>query len=170
MGVLLRAGVEVDDPCIQNAVKTLVTPEIAGQHKNHFTAGDALDADGCIMFRKPKEFGGSYMGPFNYGWHSLNPIESQDLQRMVNDPKNRFRFGFYIKDLAGHPIWALQTLQPYEFFAEMLEKNTLMDNMTDKSLTGFKYLWGIEPNWRNKVSIKCDLTYRILNTCWRVLA
>ena len=41
--------------------------------------------------------------------------------------------------------------------------------MTDKALTGFRCLWVIEPNWRNKTSIKCDLTYRILNACWRVL-
>jgi len=269
MGVLLRSGLEAKSVPVQKAVNALVTPEIAGQHKSHFAAGDALDADGrggnrsitawilsttgfpedkqplsdeinlalghlygsraynsiddftkqgtkfryykpavmfpganhieilrnthswqsrenlqtakksmenCyaivkdiegyIMFRKPKEFGGSYMGPFNYDWQSLNPIETHDLLRMVNNPKNRFQFGFYIRSLGRHPMWAIQTAQPYEFFADMLEKDTLMDNMTDKALSGFKYLWGIEPNWRNKTSVKCDLTYRILDTCW----
>jgi len=273
MSVLLRSGVEAKNIHVQKAVNALTAPEIAVRHKNHFAAGDALDADGrggnksitawilstagfseekqpladeiklsfdhlygalehggiddftkqgtkfryykpsikfpganhigilanthswqspenlqaakesmknCymimkdiegyIMFRKPKEFGGSYMGPFNYDWQSLTPIETHDLQRMVNNLKNRFQFGFYIRSLSRHPSWAIQTIQPYEFFAEMLEKDTLMDNMTDKALTGFKYLWGIEPNWRNKLSVKCDLTYRILNTCWPVLA
>ena len=272
MSVLLRSGVEAKNIHVQKAVNALTTSKIAMQHKNHFAAGDALDADGrggnksvtawilsttgfsenkkplsdeimlsldhlcgaleynsiedfteqgtkfkyykpfikfpganhigilantcswqsdenlvaaksamknCylimksvedhIMFRKPKEFGGSYMGPFNYGWQSLNPIDMQGLQRMVNNTKNRFQFGFYVRDLSRHPMWAIQTTQPYEFFAEMLEKDTLMDNMTDKALTGFKYLWGIEPNWRNKLSVKCDLTYRIFNICWHVL-
>ena len=109
------------------------------------------------------------MGPFNYGWQSLNPIGIQDIQRMANNTKNRFQFGFYIRNLSRHPIWAIHTTQPYEFLAEMLEKDTLMDIMTDKALTGFKYLWGIEPNWRNKTSVKCDLAYRILDTCWSVL-
>jgi hypothetical protein len=272
MSVLLRSGLETDSAPVQKAVNALITSEIANQHKNHFAAGNALDADGrggnnsitalilsktgfpedkqplldeiklslehlygalehtskddftkqgakfryykpsvkfpganhigilantrswqstenlrtakmamthCymltkdvegyIMFRKPKEFGGSYMGPFNYGWQSLNPIETQDIQRMMNDQRNRFRFGFYIRDLSGHPMWALQTAQPYGLLAEMLENDTLMDNITAKALTGFRYLWGIEPNWRNKTSIKCDLTYRILNTCWSIL-
>jgi hypothetical protein len=272
MSVLLRSGVEENSDPVLKAVNALITPAIANQHKNHFAAGDALDADGrggnksitawilatagfpedssplsdeitlslkhlsgalehrdikdftkqgskfkyykpsvkfpganhigilanthiwqtdenlitvkkamthCyllmknvadyIMFRKPKEFGKSYMGPFNYGWQSLNPIEMQDFQKMVNNAKNRFQFGFYIRDLSGHPMWAIQTTQPYEFLADMLEKDTLMDLMTGKALTGFKYLWGIEPNWRSKTSVKCDLIYRILNTCWRVL-
>ncbi len=272
MSVLLRSGVEANSDPVQRAVNALVTPEIANRYKNHFAAGDALDADGrggnksitaCIlattgfsegrpplsdeitlsfehlrgalehkhiddftkqgskfkyykpsvkfpganhigilanthswqteenlktaktamthcyllmkdvegyiMFRKPKEFGGSFMGPFNYGWQSLNPIEMKDLQRMVNNTKNRFQFGFYLRDLSGHPKWAIQTTQPYEFLAEMLEDDALMDIMTDKALTGFKYLWGIEPNWRNKTSVKCDLVYRVLNICLSVL-
>ena len=272
MSVLLRSGVEVKSNPVQKAINALTEPDIANQHKNHFAAGNALDADGrggnkaiiawilsttnfpedkqplsdeiklsfdhlCgalaykniddftkqgskfkyykpsvkfpganhigilantlswqsdenlvtakaamknsysimkdidgyIMFRKPKEFGGSYMGPFNYGWQSLSPIEISDLQRMVHNTKNRFQFGFYIRDLSGHPKWAIQTTQPYEFLAEMLENDTLMDIMTDKALTGFRYLWGIEPNWRNKTAVKCDLIYRVINTCWPIL-
>jgi hypothetical protein len=272
MGVLLRLGVEANNPHIQKAVNALITPEIAKQHKNYFAAGDALDADGrggnksitawilstvnfpedrqplsdeiklsfdhlsgaleytdiddftkrgtkfryyktsvkfpgenhiCIlanthswqsiqklkiakaaitncytimkdiegyiMFKKPKEFGSSFMGPFNYGWQTLGAVEMKDLQRMVNNTKNRFQFGFYIRSLIRHPMWAIQTTQPYEFLAEMLEKDILLDLMTDKALTGFRYLWGIEHSWRNKISVKCDLTYTILKCCWSVL-
>ena len=272
MDVLLRLGVEVSNPHIQNAINALITPEIARQHKNYFHAGDALDADGrggnksitalilstvnfpenrqplsdeiklsfdhlsgaleynsiddftekgtkcryykksvkfpggnhicilanthswqssenlktakaaikncymimknvedSIMFRKPKEFGGSFMGPFNYGWQTLNTLETQDLQRMVNNQKNRFQFGFYIRSLIRHPMWAIQTTQPYEYLAEMIEKDTLIDIMTDKALTGFRCLWGIEHNWRNKISVKCDLIYTVLKACWPVL-
>lgn len=46
IGDLLNMGVEPDHPRIQLAVKALLTPSIASQHKNWFRGGEALDADG----------------------------------------------------------------------------------------------------------------------------
>ena len=46
MSVLLRSGVEANNDPVLKAVNALVAPEIGNQHKNHFAAGDALDADG----------------------------------------------------------------------------------------------------------------------------
>lgn len=44
------------------------------------------DVEGYIMFRKPKEYGGSFMRPFNYGWQSLNPVDMAGLQWMIDNP------------------------------------------------------------------------------------
>lgn len=46
IGVLLGLGVEPDSLYIKKAINALTTLEIAQQHKNHFAAGEALDADG----------------------------------------------------------------------------------------------------------------------------
>lgn len=43
---LLGAGVERDDPALTRAAHALTTPGIAGNHKNWFRGGEALDADG----------------------------------------------------------------------------------------------------------------------------
>ena len=32
------------------------------------------DVDEYITFKKPAEFGGGFIGPFNYNWHALKPM------------------------------------------------------------------------------------------------
>lgn len=268
---LIDIGVEPDDEHIRRAINALLTPEIAGRHKNHFAAGDALDADGrggnravtagilaaarvseetqpladeielsfshlsgalahksigdftiqgakfryykpgvkfpganhigvlactngwrtaenlqtakaavthCyllmkdvesyIMFRKPKEYGGSFMGPFNYDWQSLNPVDMAVLQWIINNP-SRYAFGFWLRNITGTPDWAIQTTKTYELLAELLENDTLMDMMNDKTLQGFRRLCGRESSWRNKTAVKCDVVFAVLNACRPVL-
>ena len=268
---LIDLGVEPDDEHIKRAINALLTPEIAGQHKNHFAAGDALDADGrggnkavtagilaaargsedtqpladeielsfnhlsgalahksiddftiqgskfryykprvkfpganhigilantvgwrtdenlqtakaamthCyslmkdfegyIMFRKPKEYGGNFMGPFNFGWQFLNPVDMAGLQWIIDNP-NRYTFGFWLRIITGLPDWAIQTTQPYELLAELLEADTLMDIMNDKTLQGFRRISGRESYWRNKTAVKCDVVFAVLKACWPVL-
>lgn len=272
IGVLLRLGVEVDNPNIQKALKALITPEIAKQHKNWFRGGEALDADGrggnrsviagilavarvpedtppladeiqlsfshlsgalqhqsiddfsvagtkqryyklhakfpggnhislltntrswqtdenlqtakaamvhcCslmknveggITFRKPKEYGSGLVGPFNFGWQALNPIDMSDLCRIIDNPY-RYNFGFWLRVITELPKWAMQTTQPYVVLTELLETDTLMDIMTDDALKGFRHISGIEPHWINKDTVKCDLTFAVLKACWPVLA
>jgi hypothetical protein len=145
--------------------------------ENLKTARDAMvnctsimkDIDSSILFRKPKEFGGSFLGPFNFGWRTQNHIESSDLLQIINDPKNRFRFGFWLRNMIRQPVWAMQTTQPYELLAELIETDTLMDIMTDNSLSGLRFIWGIEPHWHNKTAVKCDLLFTVLKVCWPVL-
>mgnify|MGYP000855191209 FL=1 len=269
---LVELGVEPDNEHIEKAINALLTPEIAGQHKNHFAAGYALDADGrggnkaitagilaaarvsedtqpladeielsfkhlsgalahnsiddftiqgskfryyklsvkfpganhigvlantvgwrtdenlqtakaamthCyslmkdfegyIMFRKPKEYGGNFMGPFNFGWQFLNPVDMAGLQWMIDNP-NRYTFGFWLRSITGHPDWAIQTTQSYELLAELLESDTLMNIMNDKTLQGFRRISGRESNWQNKTAVKCDVVFAVLKACWLVLA
>lgn len=123
---------------------------------------------GYIMFRKPKEYGSSYMGPFNFHWNTLDSIDMYDFQMIVNN-RNHFTFAFWLRDLIRHPEWALQTIQPYEFLTKLLEDDTLIDFIPDNSLKGFRHILGIEPYWKNKTAVKCDVTFAVLKACWHVL-
>jgi hypothetical protein len=123
---------------------------------------------GYIMFRKPKEFGSSYVGPFNFHWNTLDSIDMNDFQMLVNN-QNHFTFGFWLRDLIRHPKWALQTIQPYEFLSVLLEEDILMDFIPDNTKKGFRHLLGIEPYWGNTTAVKCDLSFAVLKACWSKL-
>lgn len=126
------------------------------------------NVEGGITFRKPKEYGGGFVGPFNFNWQALNPIEMSDLNRII-DNSYRFSFGFWLRSITGFPQWGLQTTQPYLLLADLLETDTLMNIFTDDALAGFRYISGIEPNWRNNTAVKCDLTFAVLRACWPML-
>jgi hypothetical protein len=127
------------------------------------------DLNEYITFKKPIEFGGSFIGPFNFNWQALNPIELSRLQWIIENP-NRYMFGFYLRTLNRVPLWGVQTTQPYELLADLLEKGTIFELMNAKTLDGFRKLWGIEPSWKNETNIKCDLFYIILKICYPKLS
>jgi len=118
-----------------------------------------------ITFRKPKEYGGSFVGPFNFGWYALNGVDIETFHRIVNDPY-KFEFGFWLARISGLPEWAKQTTQSYDTLSELIESDTLMDIIPDKALKGFRHISAIEPNWRSKTAAKCDVTYAVLRACW----
>jgi len=268
---LLNLGVEAAQPCIQKAATALMTPEIAGQHKNWFRGGEALDADGrggnravtagilsrtgaredipvlqeeialslehmraalqyrsledfsvkgkkeryykpnarfpganhisllantqswrgeeslqmvreavrngyelmkdCneyITFRKPKEYGSGFVGPFHFNWQALAPIEEADMQEILDAPYS-FRFGFWLQDITGLPDWARQSTSAYELLADWLEKGMLPERIPEKALKAFRQIAGREPEWRRKISMKCDITFAVLKACVPVL-
>lgn len=122
------------------------------------------DFQGSITFRKPKEFGRSFVGPFNFGWYALGGVDLSTFHRIVNDP-HKFEFGFWLARISGLPQWAIQTTQSYDTLLELVESDKLMDIIPDKALKGFRHISGIEPNWRNKTAVKCDVTYAVLRAC-----
>lgn len=126
------------------------------------------DFDEPITFRKPKEYGSGFVGPFNYNWAALSPITTNDLQNILDDPYH-FHFGFWLRTLTAVPDWVRQTTQPYELLAQLLEKDTFMDRIPPKTLKGFQQILGREPNWRKKSSVKCDVTFALLHACWPVI-
>jgi hypothetical protein len=89
---------------------------------------------------------------------------------MIVNNRNHFAFGFWLRDLIRQPEWALQTIQPNEFLSELLKDDILIVFIPDKTQKGFRNLLGIEPYWKNKMAVKCDLTFAILKACWPVLA
>lgn len=126
------------------------------------------DFDEHITFRKPKEYGNGFVGPFNYNWRALSPITKNDLQNILDDPYH-VHFGFWLRTITAVPDWVRQTTQPYEFLAQLLDEDTFMDMIPEKTLKGFKDILGREPNWRKKSSIKCDVAFALLNACWPVV-
>ena len=126
------------------------------------------DFDEHITFRKPSEFGGGYVGPFNYNWQALKPISEKQLCSIIENPYH-FQFGFWLSAVSGVPDWVRQSTVTYELLADKLDKDTLFDMIPDKTLKAFRQIMGREPNWRRKTSAKCDVTFAVLKACVPVL-
>ena len=127
------------------------------------------DFDEYITFRKPKEYGNGFVGPFNYDWQALRPVTEDELRKIIDDPYH-FRFGFWLRSISEVPDWARQSTHTYELLADMLEKDILMDMLSDKTLKAFRQIMGREPSLRKKTAAKCDVTFAVLKACWPVIA
>lgn len=125
--------------------------------------------DEYITYRKPREFGSGVIGPFNYNWQALKPIDENNLREIMNSSYN-FQFGFWLSAVSGVPEWVRQSTQTYELLGNILENDTYMDMIPEKALKAFRQIMGREPNWRNKNSVKCDVMFAFLNACWNVLS
>ena len=123
------------------------------------------DFDEYITFRKPKEFGGSFVGPFNYNWQALKPADEEEICRIIQDPYN-FRFAFWLGTVTGVPDWVKQHNGTYEVLADMLERNAFLNHMPDNTLRAFRRVCGKEPNYRKKYAAECDITYAVLRAVW----
>ena len=124
--------------------------------------------DEYITFRKPFEFGGGFVGPFNYDWKALNPSSERQFQDIIENPYH-FQFGFWLRAISTVPDWARQNTAAYELLADKLDKDTLFDMIPDKTLKAFRQIMGREPSWRRKASPKCDVTFAVLEACIPVL-
>jgi hypothetical protein len=126
------------------------------------------DYDGEITFRKPKEFGGGFVGPFNFNWKTLNIETIMSLQQII-DNTYHFAFGFWIRVLSALPVWAVQNNQTYDLLAELSDSDKLIDMFSEKALKGFRGICGIEPRWNNKTAVKCDLVFAVLKACLTII-
>lgn len=125
------------------------------------------DFNECILFRKPKEFGGTLVGPFNYNWQALRPVDEKSLEQILNS-SNHYAFGFWLRSISGTAEWVRQSTQSYELLARLLEEDSYMDLIPQKALTGFRHILGREPSWRKKDAVKCDVAFAIMNACYPV--
>jgi hypothetical protein len=125
------------------------------------------DANEEITFRKPKELGGGFVGPFNFNWKVLNAVDITGLQQII-DNRYHFAFGFWLRTLIALPEWAVQSNQTYELLAEISDSDKLIDMIPEKTLKGFRQVCGIEPRWNNKTAVKCDLVFSVLKVCLTV--
>ena len=126
------------------------------------------DFDEHITYRKPKEFGNGVVGPFNYNWQALKPIDESDL-REIMESSYSFQFGFWLREVSKVPDWVRQSTQTYELLARILDEDTYMDMIPGKALNAFRQIMGREPSWRKKISVKCDVAFALLNACQPVL-
>ncbi len=127
------------------------------------------DFDEHITYRKPKEFGNGVVGPFNYNWQALRPVDENGLRKIMESSYS-FQFGFWLGAVSGVPDWVRQSTQTYELLAYILDEDTFMDMIPEKALKAFRQVMGREPNWRKKASVKCDVMFAILSACLPVLS
>ena len=126
------------------------------------------DFDEHITYRKPKEFGNGVIGPFNYNWQALKPVDEEGFRRILESSYN-FQFGFWLGAVTGVPDWVIQSTATYELLAEHLDKDDYMDMIPDKALKAFRQIMGREPEWRKRSSAKCDVMFALLNACRTVM-
>ncbi len=126
------------------------------------------DFDEFITFKKPKTFGGSFVGPFNYNWQALKPINHEQLTQIINDPYN-FRFAFWLGSVTGIPDWVRQSEETYWVLAEFLAREDKLDLIPDRVFSAFRRVSGKEPNYRKRTAAQCDLTYALLRAVWNVV-
>lgn len=104
---------------------------------------------------------GHFVGPFNYNWNSVHrKISMQDFDSCP------IEFAWFMKGLStvSHSKAIFNDGNPY--FTESLEKMIASEDfvvsVTDEQLRLFKKYAAIEPSWRKKESIACDLYFPIL--------
>ncbi len=104
---------------------------------------------------------GHFVGPFNYNWNNVHhEISMRDFDSCP------IEFAWFMRGLstASHSKAIFNDETPY--FAESLKKMIASENfvetVSDEQLRLFKKYAAIEPYWRKKESIACDLYFPIL--------
>lgn len=123
------------------------------------------DVDEPITFKKPAAFGGGFVGPFNYDWQALTPMNEAQIVAIMNSAYN-FRFAFWLEAVTGVPDWARQHSGTYEALADMLDRGVILKNLPDSALGAFRKVSGREPSYRRKHAAECDVTYAVLRAVW----
>ena len=123
------------------------------------------DVDEYITFKKPSEFGGGFVGPFNYNWQALKPLTEEQIVGIINSSYN-FQFAFWLGSVTGVPDWIQQHNGTYEVLADMLERNVIFNQIPENALKAFKQVSGKEPNYRKKHATECDVLYATLRAVW----
>ena len=123
------------------------------------------DVDEYITFKKPSNFGGGFVGPFNYNWQALKPLTEEQIVGIINSPYN-FQFAFWLGAITGVPDWVKQQNGTYEVLADMLDRNVIFNQIPESALKAFKQVSGKEPNYRKKHAAECDVTYAVLRAVW----
>lgn len=116
------------------------------------------DLDEYITFKKPREFGGGFVGPFNFDWQSLSPLTPERIIELTHDDYN-YKFAFWLRNLTNTPRWAMQSTESYESLAELVKSGELVRSIPDKAFRAFHQVSGIEPNLRKKGAAECELVY-----------
>ena len=119
------------------------------------------DVDEYITFKKPSEFGGGFVGPFNYNWQALKPLTEEQIVGIINSSYN-FQFAFWLGAITGVPDWVKQHNGTYEVLADMLDRNVIFNQIPESALKAFKQVAGKEPNYRKKHGAECDVLFAVL--------
>jgi len=123
------------------------------------------DVDEFITFKKPQEFGGGFVGPFNYNWQALSPMTEEQIIGLMSGSYS-FGFAFWLGAVSGVPDWVRQHSGTYEALADLIDRNALLDKLPEKALGAFRKVSGREPSFRRKHAAECDVLFAVLNAVW----
>lgn len=124
------------------------------------------ELDEPITFKKPREFGSGFVGPFNYNWQALSPVTEEQIGGIITAPYS-FGFAFWLGAVGSVPGWVVQQNDTYEVLADMLERGVIFDMIPEKTLNSFRKVSGREPSYRKKYAAECDITFAVLSAVWR---
>lgn len=104
---------------------------------------------------------GHFVGPFNYNWNKVHrEISMQDFESCP------IEFAWFMRGLStvSHSKAIFTDDNPYftESLEKMIESGNFVEMVSDEQLRLFKKYAAIEPSWRKKESIACDLYFPIL--------
>ncbi len=104
---------------------------------------------------------GYFVGPFNYNWNKApRVITMQDFDACP------IEFAWFMRGLSAvsnsNPIFNDDNPYFAKSLEKMIEPENILETVTDEQLRLFKKYAAIEPSWRKKESIACDLYFPIL--------
>ena len=85
------------------------------------------DVNEFITFKKPAEYNGGFVSPFNYNWQALAPITKEKLYAI-----NPFRFAFWLGSVSGVPDFMLQSTDTYELLFDLLKNENIETLLPEK--------------------------------------
>lgn len=104
---------------------------------------------------------GHFVGPFNYPWNA----EPQPLTLRGFDA-HPIDFAWFMKGLSSasttYPTFGEDDPYLAEALREWLADNSFADRLTDEQLRMFKQYAALEPAWRRRESLLCDLYFPLV--------
>ena len=123
------------------------------------------DVDEYVTFKKPAEFGGGFIGPFNYNWQALTPVTEEQLFGIINGSYS-FGFAFFLGGVSGVPDFMPQPAGTYRLLSDILRRGGIDSLIPEPAYRAFRQVMGKEPTLRKKCAKRCDLTYALLRACF----
>ncbi len=119
--------------------------------------------DGFIYFNC-----GHFVGPFNYNWNA-----SKERISICSFDDYPIDFAWSMRGLStasiSYPIFDDGNPCLAESLADMITDENLIDNIGEEQLRHFKNYSSLEPSWRKKKSVACDIYFPLLLALCKLL-
>ncbi|MGN1409262.1 MAG: hypothetical protein ACI4XJ_03705 [Eubacteriales bacterium] len=108
------------------------------------------------------------VGPFNYNWKMNTNGRKISVTDFADCPIN---FAWFMKGLSTeqtrYPLFENDNPHMVESLLEWISDENLPDSISAEQLRMFKNYASIEPSWRKKESVKCDLLFPLVCELYR---
>lgn len=111
---------------------------------------------------------GHFVGPFNYNWNA-----SKERISICSFDDYPIDFAWFMRGLStasiSYPIFDDGNPCLAESLADMITDENLIDNIGEEQLRHFKNYSSLEPSWRKKKSVACDIYFPLLLALCKLL-